>query len=60
MTNLLLRRVYPEGLFRRKPAWTFSTQERAGCYRTASLLTGELAAMKKRLTDGLVEFAMAG
>ena len=33
---------------------------RAGCYRTASLLTGELAAMKNRVTDGLVEFAMAG
>jgi phage/plasmid-like protein (TIGR03299 family) len=33
---------------------------RAGCYRTASLLTGELAAMKSRVTDGLVEFAMAG
>ncbi len=32
---------------------------RAGCYRTASLLTGELAIMKNRVTDGLVEFAMA-
>jgi phage/plasmid-like protein (TIGR03299 family) len=30
---------------------------RAGCYRTASLLTGELAAMKARVTDGLVAFA---
>jgi phage/plasmid-like protein (TIGR03299 family) len=33
---------------------------RAGCYRTASLLTGELAAAKNRVLDGLVEFAMAG
>jgi phage/plasmid-like protein (TIGR03299 family) len=40
---------------------------RSGCYRTASLLTGELAAMKSRVTDNLVgyvsretEFAMAG
>ena len=33
---------------------------RAGCYRTASLLTGELATMKNRVTDGLVEFALAG
>ena len=32
---------------------------RAGCYRTASLLTGELAAMKNRVLDGLVEFAMS-
>jgi phage/plasmid-like protein (TIGR03299 family) len=33
---------------------------RAGCYRTASLLTGELVAAKNRVLDGLVEFAMAG
>ena len=32
---------------------------RAGCYRTASLLTGELAAAKNRVLDGLVEFAMS-
>ena len=30
---------------------------RAGCYRTASLLTGELAMMKNRVTDGLVAYA---
>lgn len=30
---------------------------RAGCYRTASLLTGELAEMKQRVTDRLVRFA---
>jgi phage/plasmid-like protein (TIGR03299 family) len=30
---------------------------RSGCYRTASLLTGELAAMKARVTDGLVAYA---
>ena len=32
---------------------------RAGCYRTASLLTGELVAAKNRVLDGLVEFAMS-
>jgi hypothetical protein len=32
---------------------------RAGSFRTASLLTGELALMKGRVTDGLVNYAMA-
>jgi phage/plasmid-like protein (TIGR03299 family) len=30
---------------------------RSGCYRTASLLTGELAGMKERVLDGLVSYA---
>lgn len=32
---------------------------RAGCYRTASLLTGELAQAKNRALDRLVEYAMS-
>jgi phage/plasmid-like protein (TIGR03299 family) len=32
---------------------------RAGCYRTASLLDGELAARKNKVLDGLVAFATA-
>jgi phage/plasmid-like protein (TIGR03299 family) len=32
---------------------------RAGCYRTASLLTGELARLKHEVIDGLVQYAMA-